>query len=118
MTEVETRRCNRAVVDVYRTIDKSERTPVCAVALTGNVKTGAKVVADLGVFSPQSRLALASIHMFAHIVFRGQTDLLTILHEGRNVTDSGMRAPETDVALATAGNGRLDNLSLQTLALG
>ena len=107
MTEAETRRYNRAIVDVYRTIDKSERKPLGAVALTGNVKTDSKVVADLGVLSPYARLAFARIRMFAHIVFRGQTDLLTILHEGRNATKSWMRALEADVAWATAGNGKL-----------
>lgn len=95
MTEAEKRKYNREVVDVYRTIDKSGRKPPGAVANIGAIKTDAKVIADLGVLSPPARLAFARIRMFAHIVHRGQTDLLTILHEGKGATKLWIRALET-----------------------
>ena len=72
-------RYSRAVIDVNRVIGNCVRKAKEAVVGLTEVKSDARVVADLNVLSPMARLGFARIRMFAHIIERKQTTLLTLL---------------------------------------
>ena len=73
MNAAERHRYSRAVVDIYRVIDGSQRGPAEA---CGKIKSDSKVCADLGVMAPQYRVMFARLSMLVHLVVKKQTDLL------------------------------------------
>ena len=79
------------------------------------VNSDARVVADLNVLSPMARLGFARIRMFAHIVDRRQTTLLTLLLATKSGTRSWLGAVQADMAWASAGSGKLTELRHETL---
>ena len=70
----------RTINDVYRVVDGCERGPTESHPV---VKTDVQVIADCGVMAPASRLVYARIRMLTHIVVKGHTDLLVMLHTGK-----------------------------------
>ena len=76
LTEIDSSKVNRTIVDISWIIDGSVRTAPDAAQ---SIKAGARVIVDLQVISPAHRIKFSRIRLFCHIVMRKRTDVLTLL---------------------------------------
>ena len=94
---------HRAIVDTYRIVDGSSRmSPDAARAAGMAIKRDEAVLRDVGAMMPSHRLMYFRIRLFALILQRRDTRILTLLDAGGKAEKSWLRCVFADLAWVAA----------------